>query len=130
MLFRLASTARVAVNRPLSTFPGAGATSVNSCQTPSYFPIYTNADLTAAAIKHRQNMSILLQDDLYKDKKHPIYNFLFTYVFINPKILFQYSPGMDVTVTGVSFKGTVPHQHPLHSSHSHAYSSHNCIDLN
>lgn len=62
-------------------------------------------DLAAAAKSHTMKLDKLLQKDLFKDKKHPIYNFLFTYVFINPKNLFTYSPGIDTVVTGISYQG-------------------------
>ncbi len=64
------------------------------------------AAYTQASAEHAAKMRILLQDDLYKDKSHPIYNFLFTYVFINPKILFQFSPGIETVVTGFPSSGT------------------------
>ena len=67
--------------------------------------IMTASDLSAAATDHNKRMKSLLQNNLYKDKKHPIYNFLFTYVFINPKILHQYSPGLNCTIEGVSYDG-------------------------
>ena len=65
----------------------------------------TAHDLSIAAKNHKNKMNILLQHKLYRDKKHPVYNFLFTYVFINPKNLFRYSPGVDTVITGMSFTG-------------------------
>jgi hypothetical protein len=80
-------------------------TTLNTINTSLQHRVITSQEVTTAATRHQQHMSTLLQNNLYKDKKHPIYNFLFTYVFLNPKILFQYSPGMGTTITGISYEG-------------------------
>lgn len=69
--------------------------------------VMTAEDLSLAAKKHKHRMNVLLQHKLYKDKKHPVYNFLFTYVFINEKNLFRYTPGVDTVVSGISYRGII-----------------------
>lgn len=54
-----------------------------------------------SALLHREEMTSLLQGELYRDRSHPVYNFLFTYYHFSPKVLFQYSPGV-----GNSFRVT------------------------
>lgn len=47
----------------------------------------------------KERVNFLLQGDLYKDPRHPIYNFIFTYYFsMNAKCLTHYSPGLDVAL--------------------------------
>lgn len=42
-------------------------------------------------------MHTLLRGELYKDPRHPLYNFIFKYYFsMSPKCLTHYSPGMNV----------------------------------
>ena len=62
-------------------------------------------EMAAAAHHHKEKMQELLQKELYKDKNHPVYNFLFTYVFVNPKNLFRYSPGLGTLIKDFSHKG-------------------------
>ena len=95
----------MATCRLLSTSARLSPHCHESTAAPTPTAAMTAEDLSIAAINHKKKMNILLQNNLYKDKKHPIYNFLFTYVFINPKILFQYSPGVDTDITGISSKG-------------------------
>ena len=65
----------------------------------------TSAELETAAKKHQKRLTHLLQQNQYKDKNHPIYNFLFTYIYVNAKQLFRYSPGVGAVVQGVSLAG-------------------------
>jgi hypothetical protein len=46
----------------------------------------------------RNRVNSLLIPGEYQDRNHPIYNFIFVYFFFNRKILFQYSPGIDVEI--------------------------------
>jgi len=52
--------------------------------------------------EHEIRMSNLLGGNLYKDHKHPIYNFMFRYFHFKESILFDYSPGSYVLLQGVS----------------------------
>lgn len=54
----------------------------------------------------RKRVHRLLLGDMYQDRDHPIFNFLFTYFFFNHKILYQYSAGLGQSLTGV-FPGTL-----------------------
>ena len=50
----------------------------------------------------KKRVENLLLDDIYLDKHHPIYNFLFTYFFFNHKILYQFSGGVNAPIDGVN----------------------------
>jgi hypothetical protein len=54
---------------------------------------------TAKGERNRVNSLLNLGD--YQDRNHPIYNFIFIYFFFNRKILFQYSPGIDVQIEAI-----------------------------
>jgi hypothetical protein len=48
---------------------------------------------------YQKRIRSILCDDLYTDKKHPLFNFMFSYFHFKPeKVLYQYSPGLDVTL--------------------------------
>jgi hypothetical protein len=69
--------------------------------------------------------SLLSPATIYQDRNHPIYNFIFIYFFFNQKILFQYSPGMNVEIEmesdieQLASLNLVPELQPIdpHSSH-------------
>ena len=50
--------------------------------------------MKAIAIQHRQRIERLLGGNVYKDKNHPIFNFLFQYFHFNTRRLLSYSPGL------------------------------------
>lgn len=54
--------------------------------------------LAEAATEYHRRVSNLLcrPSQTYKDKNHPIFNFLFTYFHFNEKRLYTYSPGVGV----------------------------------
>ena len=47
-------------------------------------------------VRHHHRVSRLLGNGLYKDRLHPVYNFLFEYYHFKHKILFQYSYGIHM----------------------------------
>ena len=50
--------------------------------------------MKAIAMLHRQRIERLLGGNAYKDKHHPIYNFLFQYFHFSKRRLLSYSPGL------------------------------------
>lgn len=58
-------------------------------------------------IHHHQRITKLLGHGLYKDRNHPIYNFLFEYFHFKPKILFQYSEGIELPVIEIEQAGNM-----------------------
>lgn len=60
-------------------------------------PVFST-DWTRRAVFQRARVQNLLQGKLYKDKSHPIFNFLFSYFHFKPPILLQYSPGMNIPI--------------------------------
>lgn len=54
-------------------------------------------------VEQRAKVSRLLQNDLFQDRAHPIYNFITIYYHsLKPAILYQFSPGLG---PGVSWEG-------------------------
>ena len=50
--------------------------------------------MKAIAVLHKQRIERLLGGNAYKDKAHPIFNFLFQYFHFNRRRLLSYSPGL------------------------------------
>jgi hypothetical protein len=53
----------------------------------------------AVVQQHGDRIAHLLCDTLYKDKQHPIFNFMMQYFHVSMKRLFIYSPGIGVDVS-------------------------------
>jgi hypothetical protein len=65
--------------------------------------------LQISSQNHLKRIKTLLCDDLYRDIKHPLYNFMFTYFRFPQKVLYQYSPGLGVTVDDYDIKNRENH---------------------
>ena len=54
-----------------------------------------------SALEHKARIAALVGDPSHIDRRHPVYNFIFTYYSFDPKLLLRYSAGQNVLLTGV-----------------------------